>query len=278
MAEKQQFGTQVTFETRARIMQMKTEKSNIEMFSTTHHGDVLMMDGEVQFSTLDEHRYHEILVHPAMARTQQGSDILILGGGDGLAARELYKWNNVNTITIVDYDEEFVDFAKASLVTLNESSLSDPRTIVKSVDALQYCVSRPRSFDAIFIDLPDPDDDLYTLYVKCLQECVQMLNPRGTITVQCGGVSLDPGTHGWRVIQDFTAILRRANLHVEFRSIFVPSFMNQWGFLTGYTPGARVRVSMNQHPRLWNPIMLYDRDYEEIFANQCNAAVGGGRF
>ena len=261
--EKEQFGTRVEFQVKQKLFEFKTSKTNIEMFRSTHHGDILMMDNEVQFSTLDEHRYHEILVHPALQHSTC-KDVLILGGGDGMAAREVYKWKGVESITIVDYDEEFVSFAKDTLHVLNSRSLHDERTRLVYQDASEFCAQSDKSYDAIFIDLPDPEDELLNVYMNCLYGAVRMLKPGGSITLHCGAVSLDNSAECWRIIRDFATILRTGGLQVDFRSIFVPSFMNQWGFLTGFMQPNLFNPLPEQ--KLWTSCMPYDSDYESIYS------------
>jgi spermidine synthase len=226
-----------------------------------------MMDKEVQFSTLDEHRYHEILVHPALYRTRSARSILILGGGDGLAAREVYKWEGVETVTIVDYDEFFVRMSKDAFCKLNKNSLHDSRTQLLHMDAYEFCRmenDRKYKYDAIFIDLPDPDGPLETLYMNCLQECCRLVKEGGTITLHTGGLSLDPAAPCWTILHSLASVLCEAGLELDFRSIYVPSFMNQWGFLTGYTE-RNSDVRLTEMPRIWTPSYVYDSEYQDLF-------------
>lgn len=121
----------------------------------------LYLDGNLQFATLDEYRYHEALVHPLMANLRRRDNILILGGGDGLAARDVLRYADVQRIVLVDLDPEItrlgVEFEP--LRALNAGALSDPRVHVLNADAYTYLQEGSELFDGIIIDLPDPNNE-----------------------------------------------------------------------------------------------------------------------
>lgn len=119
----------------------------------------LYLNGHEQFSSYDEERYHEPLVHPAMLLTPSPKKILILGGGDGLAVREVLKHKEVERITIVDIDPAMTDLAKTHPVfrELNRDSLSHSKVRVINQDAYKFLQKSDKLFDVIIIDLPDPN-------------------------------------------------------------------------------------------------------------------------
>ena len=118
----------------------------------------LYLNGHLQFSSIDEYRYHEPLVHPAMALAEQRERVLILGGGDGLAAREVLKYPDVRRIQLVDLDPVVTGLFRdhALLSKLNDASLRDPRVHVRNMDAMKFLEETPETFDVILVDLPDP--------------------------------------------------------------------------------------------------------------------------
>lgn len=125
----------------------------------------LFLNANLQFSSIDEYRYHEALVHPAMAALKEPENILILGGGDGLALREILKYPSVRHVTMVDLDPAMTQlFSENEILTrLNQKSLLTPKLKVINEDAFiwvreQVQQSRPPVFDAVFIDLPDPSN------------------------------------------------------------------------------------------------------------------------
>lgn len=118
----------------------------------------LFLNGSTQFSTYDEERYHEPLIHPAVSLLKERQDILVLGGGDGLAARELLKYPDVERITVVDLDPAMTRLAKSHEIFLkiNEGSFNDPRVKIINQDAYQFIQNSQKLYDAIIVDLPDP--------------------------------------------------------------------------------------------------------------------------
>lgn len=123
----------------------------------------LYLNSNLQFSSQDEYRYHEALVHPVMSALKAPKQILIIGGGDGLALREILKYSSVQHVTLVDLDPAMTRlFSKSPMLRqLNDDSLHSPKLTVINADAFMWLKaqrSKPPHFDAIFIDLPDPSN------------------------------------------------------------------------------------------------------------------------
>ncbi|MEM6638920.1 MAG: polyamine aminopropyltransferase [Pseudomonadota bacterium] len=118
----------------------------------------LFLNGAIQFDTLDEYRYHESLVHPAMASAGSISRVLVLGGGDGMAVREVLRWAGVDRVTLVDLDPRVTELfrSRPQLVALNEGALSDPAVRIVNADAWTFAVDDDQIYDVIILDLPDP--------------------------------------------------------------------------------------------------------------------------
>ena len=121
----------------------------------------LFIDGHLQFSELDEHRYHEMLVHSTLSHAGGRENILVLGGGDGLAAREILKYPDVKRIDLVDLDPEMtklgLDFAP--LRRLNEDAMHDPKVHVYNMDAFVFVKTAEHKYDRVIIDMPDPHNE-----------------------------------------------------------------------------------------------------------------------
>ncbi len=127
----------------------------------------LFLDGNLQFSSLDEYRYHESLVHPAMAAARDRSEVLVLGGGDGLAVRELLKYPDVKRVTVVDLDGQITKLfqTQPDLTKLNQGSLSDPRVRIVNADAFKFLEDDAGFYGVILADLPDPrNENIQKLY------------------------------------------------------------------------------------------------------------------
>ena len=188
----------------------------------------LYLNGELQFSSRDEHRYHEALVHPAL----EGSNarkVLVLGGGDGLAAREILRYADVASITLVDLDPAVTTlFAQQEeLVALNRGALSDARVRVVNADAGQWLEHHDEVFDAIIVDLPDPTNfALGKLYsVPFYRLLARRLSPGGLAAIQATSPYYAP--HAYWCVE---ASLRAAGLATWPYHVYVPSF-GEWGFL-----------------------------------------------
>ncbi|HRJ51129.1 MAG TPA: polyamine aminopropyltransferase [Candidatus Thiothrix moscowensis] len=146
------------------------------------------LNGALQFDSFDEYRYHESLVHPVMGLVRDPANVLILGGGDGLAARELLRYPTVKQITLVDLDPAVTQLFKANplLRPLNQDSLNNPRVQVVNQDAWKFLEASPQLYDAIFIDLPDPNNtSLSRLYSTAFYTLVkQHLAQTGVMVTQ----------------------------------------------------------------------------------------------
>jgi len=199
-----------------------------ESVDLTGRRDVrLFLNGDLQLSSIDEYRYHEALVHPAMAGAH--GRVLVLGGGDGLAIREVLRYPDVREVVNVELDPAVTRLARAEprLVELNEGSLGDPRVRVEHADAFSWLRSDRGLFDVVVADFPDPEDmataKLYSL--ELYQLVANALAPDGRIVVQGGSPFFAPDAF-WCV----EATIRAAGLHPLAYSADVPSFGN-WGFV-----------------------------------------------
>ena len=187
----------------------------------------LFLNGDLQFSSIDEYRYHEALVHPAM-RGAHG-DVLVLGAGDGLAAREILKYPDVRSVTLVDLDPAVVELARREpqLRELNGGSLTDPRVRVLNLDAFAWLRTATDRFDVVIADLPDPDETatakLYTIEFYTLIRPV--LAPGGRLVVQSGSPYFAPRSY-WSIERS----IREAGFATVPYHVDVPSF-GDWGFV-----------------------------------------------
>jgi spermidine synthase len=127
-----------------------------------HGGTNLFLDNNLQFASADEYRYHEALVHPAFAVAPRHARILVLGGGDGLAAREILRYPDVASVTLVDLDPGMTRLSKKLpwLHDLNGGALDDPRVHVINDDAMVWLADRTAGelFDVAVVDFPDPNN------------------------------------------------------------------------------------------------------------------------
>ncbi len=199
----------------------------------------LYIDGNLQFSSTDEHRYHEALVHPAaaiatsLASAGPGLRVVVLGGGDGLGLRELLEYPEVERIDLVDLDPAMTELFAAHpvLAGLNGDAFSDPRVHVHNADAMEWLLAHRRQgespFDLAIVDLPDPNNfSLGKLYTRAFYRLLRSrLAPGGVGVVQATSPYLAPRSY-WCVVET----LRSADLHPVPYHALVPSF-GDWGFV-----------------------------------------------
>jgi spermidine synthase len=193
-------------------------------------GDLrLYLNGNLQFSSRDEYRYHEALVHPALGRVARPAQVLVLGGGDGLAVREVLKHPGVEAVTLVDLDPAMTRlFARSAMLTpLNKGALTDRRVTVINADAFVWLRANRRRFNAIIVDFPDPTSfsvgKLYT--VSLYHELARALAPDGVAVVQSTSPLVAPNSY-WTV----ATTLEAAGLATRAYHAHVPSF-GEWGFI-----------------------------------------------
>lgn len=200
------------------------------MVLTNDGGDLrLYLNGNLQFSSRDEYRYHEALVHPGMASLPNPRDILVLGGGDGMAVRELLRYPGISHITLVDLDPSMTRLfgTHPLLSSLNNKALQDKRVEVINADAFAWLKAPPRQYDFILIDFPDPGNyaigKLYsTVFYHRLQRA---LASGGAVVVQ--------STSPWVARRAFWCIdttLQAAGFRTLPYHAHVPSF-GEWGFI-----------------------------------------------
>lgn len=122
-------------------------------------GFQLFLNGHLQFSSVDEYRYHEALVHPAFAAARRARRVLVLGGGDGLAVREILRHPEVESVTLVDLDPGMTALGRSHplFVALNGGSLASPKVRVVNEDAMVWIAEGTDLFDVVIVDFPDPN-------------------------------------------------------------------------------------------------------------------------
>jgi len=210
---------------------------------TRHDDDIrLYLNGNLQFSSRDEYRYHEALVHPAMGRVARPEHVLILGGGDGLAAREVFRHPDVRSVTLVDLDPAMTRlFSQTGLLrSLNADALTDKRMHVVNADAFRWVRETKARFDVIIVDFPDPVDfSVGKLYTETFYRMLRPhLAPGGMAVIQSTSPLVAPAAF-WTVAQTLEA----AGFQTRPYHVYVPSF-GEWGFiLAGLAdPGATTRL------------------------------------
>ncbi len=215
-------------------------------------GHRLYLNGNLQFAESDEYRYHEALVHPAMAAHGAPKKVAVLGGGDGMAVREILKYPSVESVTLVELDPAMTRMFRDTpqLARLNGHALQDPRVHIINTDAFQWLqetnhtAARPtegglrphapagerggqETFDVIVVDFPDPTNfAIGKLYTNSFYGLLgQRLAASGYAAIQTTSPLIARQSF-WTVAQTIESVgLTATPYHAN-----VPSF-GEWGFV-----------------------------------------------
>jgi spermidine synthase len=188
------------------------------------------LNGNLQFSSVDEYRYHEALVHPAFQAAPARKNVLILGGGDGLAAREVLRYRDeLEHVTLVDLDGAMTRLAleASELAEINDRSLADPKVKVVNDDAMAWLGQTDAKFDVVIVDFPDPNNfSLGKLYTTRFYDLLKQHLADGGVTVIQSTSPLFARRSYWCI--DTT--LRAAGFKTRPYHVWVPSF-GEWGYV-----------------------------------------------
>ena len=222
------------------IQEQKFYGEKIELFKQTPYQKIVLtrfgnhyslyLDGHLQFSTLDEKYYHEAIVHIPTSFVRHYHKALILGGGDGLALRELLKYP-FKEIKLVELDEKMIRLSKEHPIfrKINEGSFSDPRVKVVIDDAFNFVFKTKERYDLVVIDLIDPRTPsaarVYSLeFYKRLKE---ILHAEGVFITQATDIFFER-----KVFCSILNTIKAAGFKVYPFHVSVPS-MGDVGFIIG---------------------------------------------
>ncbi len=214
-----------------------------EVTITQWKNDIRMfIEGNLQFCSIDEYRYHETLVHPVMSLLNDQTNILILGGGDGLAAREILKYDGVKSIDIVDIDKDVIEFCRKNTMIkkLNNGSLDDKRVNIIIADAFNFVskTEKMKIYNLIISDLPDPNNiELNKLYSEEFYALLKRyLAADGYFVGQSNSPYFSPYSF-WCIGKT----LENAGYNVLPFRVNVPSF-GEWGFFMASPNGRNINI------------------------------------
>jgi spermidine synthase len=203
------------------------------------YGRLLFLDGELQSAAADEHIYHETLVHPVMAAAAAAVSyhhdpsirVLVVGGGEGATVREVLKWAPEH-VDWIDIDGELVALCREHLGWA-PGVYTDPRVRYQAAD-IRDALPALGQYDAIILDLPDPDGDTGYLYSEPFwRDLRDHMVPGGFIVTHCGPVRpFGSIGGGFQRILTAEAIRFRTG---GFYSQSMPSFQGEWGFMLAST-------------------------------------------
>jgi len=208
----------------------KTQTPYQKIVITANSGRVqCYINGAIQFDSIDEHRYHESLVHPVMMTTPKHEKILIIGGGDGMALREVLKYKDIGDITLVDLDPAMTTVFKENrtLSKLNDNAYSNPLVTVVNQDAWKFIEETNSLYDVIILDLPDPNNiSLSRLYSETFYKILSNHLSRSGAMVTQASSPLFTQKAFWSIFET----MKSSRLYTKAYHTYVPSF-GEWGFV-----------------------------------------------
>ena len=212
-----------------------TPYQTVVILEGSEFGKSLILDGKTQSTEMDEFIYHEVLVHPALTSHDNPKKVFIAGGGEGATAREVLKHNTVQSVVMVDIDEQVVKACQKFLPSHHKGSFEDPRMNLIFGDAAEYLEQSGESFDVIIIDVPDPIENgpAHKIFTReFYQLAKKRLGYRGIIVVQSGPTAPSFAKDCFTVVANTikNEFISTASYHV-----FVPAFGSTWGFTIGST-------------------------------------------
>ena len=189
----------------------------------------LYLNGNLQFNSRDEYRYHEALVHPIMASHKNPEHVLILGGGDGMAAREALKYPQVKDITLVDLDPLLTSMFKDQeyFAGLNDRSLSNKKVNIINKDAFVWLRKCDKKYDIVIVDFPDPNNfSLGKLYTDTFYKAMKRVVSPGTLVVIQSTSPFFAKNSFWCVVNTLNSV----GFKTKPYHAYVPSF-GEWGYI-----------------------------------------------
>ena len=217
-------------------------------------GAKLFLNGNLQFAERDEYRYHEALVHPAMAAFGAPRRVAVLGGGDGMAVREVLKYPSVESITLVELDPNMTRLftQNPAMARLNGSALSSPKLTIVNTDAFKWLQAGSDHFDVIIVDFPDPTNfSIGKLYTNSFYSLLaNRLSASGYAAIQTTSPLVARQSY-WTIATTIESVgLTATPYHAN-----VPSF-GEWGYMLASHRPWRMPVALPQDLRFLTPQTL----------------------
>lgn len=207
-----------------RVAHVDSPHQRIEVWDTPQLGLMFTLDARPMTSVGDEFVYHECMVHPAALAHPEPRKALVLGGGDGGAARQLLAHPSIERIVVAELDQAVVDMARAHLGDVHRGALDDARVEVVIGDAAHFVGTTAERFDLAVFDLTPPDSPAAELYTSAFYARLKaVLAPRAALSMHLGSAQFHP-ERAARLVQG----LRENFAMVDVMSAFVPLYGSLW--------------------------------------------------
>ncbi|MBI1971459.1 MAG: polyamine aminopropyltransferase [Candidatus Wildermuthbacteria bacterium] len=244
------------FALRKTLFSKQSRYQRIDIVETVGFGRMLFLDGFVQLSTRFEAVYHEMLVHPALCSHARPDRVLVIGGGDGGALREILK-HPVKEVTLVEIDQEVIKASQKYLRAVCRNAFQDPRVRIFIDDGMHFIKTCISMFDCIVSDLTDPDGSISrALFTKLFfLRAKRALRKHGILATQTGYVSDD---FGQEVRRQMRAVFPDFQIHKAFVNHF-PTWEHSFSF--GSSHGVFSKLSENEIALRFHKRKLHARYY-----------------
>jgi len=251
------YGFGVTFRIKEKIFEEKTSYQKIEIYETDGSGKMLVIDGAIQFLEKWEKMYHEILVHPVLLAHNNPKNVLIIGGGDGGALREVLKHKEVESAKVVEIDRKVVEVVRRYM-PIDNGAFDDPRAELIIDDGIKFVRESKESFDVIIIDSTDPEGPAKELFnVPFYKDCYRILKNDGIAVTQSGGAYFHT-KESLFVYKNMKSVFDR--VYPFFFTVI--GYAPSWGFTVG-TKGSIDFLSIDKEKGKRLDTIYYDPEYHE---------------
>lgn len=250
------------------LYQTQSDFQQIEVHQTLSFGRVLVIDGVLMTSERDEWFYHEPMVHVPMqllgaGQSDQAYDVLVIGGGDGGTSRELCRYDQIN-VTLVELDAAVIDVSRQWLPQLSDGTFDDPRVSIQIADGLKWLDASVQQYDAIILDLTDPQGVAEALYQPAFFECCRRhLKSGGYLSMHVGSPIMQPERY-----RTMLHALRQVFKTVQPHHHYVPVYGTLWGLavateasdliIQGQVPSGLKYYTHQQHRAWFEPAAWLD--------------------
>lgn len=203
------------------LFEKKSRFQHIVIFQNEAFGRVLVLDGIVQTTQMDEFIYHEMFAHIPLFAHNKPASVLIIGGGDGGLLREVLRHDVVTEVDMVEIDEDVVNACNRYMPTISKDAYSDPRTNLVIADAMDFIKETTKKYDVILADTTDPVGPSEILFSEYFfKECCNHLHKNGIFVNQCGIPFLSQNNH-----RKVGSLLSDTFGHVAFYQAAIPTYI-----------------------------------------------------
>jgi spermidine synthase len=223
-------GYRASIQVKRTLFSGRSGRQELVIAESVRFGTLVMLDGVTQLTTADEYVYHEMLAHVPILAHGSVHKVLIVGGGDGGMAEEIFKHPGIDRVTVVEIDPWVVGVSKRHLRDVNHGAFDDPRLELVIADGKDFVASTDASFDLIVVDSTDPVGPGEPLFAEPFYaDCRRILRQGGVIVTQ-NGVPFFQAAELERTMRSFSRLFSDTTCYLAAVPTYVGGFMAfGWG-------------------------------------------------